>query len=202
MVNTPSVTSPSTPAEAAKQPEECPPDNKLPENSQENLDARLDHAIEETFPTSDPISVTVTKQPAPQEPRGAPSTGSSNQSRDGQDQSEEKTAEKVLDQVKETLQDVAQTAATTARDAYSEGQRYVRQACERFPEAERSFHEGRQVLHQGITDNPWLSLLAAGAVGYLLAWMIHGQPSGGDRQVPDHARTRRGYAAHRDHQQG
>jgi ElaB/YqjD/DUF883 family membrane-anchored ribosome-binding protein len=202
MVNTPSVTSQSTSADAAKQPEECPPDNKLPENSQENLDARLDHAIEETFPTSDPISVTVTKQPAPQEPREATSAASSDQSRGGQDQSEQKTAEKVLDQVKEALQDVAQTASTTARDAYSEGQHYVRQARERFPEAERSYHEGRQALHQRITDNPWLSLFAAGAVGYLLAWMIHGQHRGDDRYVPDHARTRRGYAAHRDNRQG
>lgn len=200
MVNTPSVTSQSTSAEAAKQPEKCPPDNKLPENSQENLDVRLDHAIEETFPTSDPISVTVTKQPAPQEPREVTSAASGDQSRGGQDQIE-KTAEKVLDQVKEVLQDVTQTATTTARDAYSEGQRYMRQARESFPEVERSFDESRKVLHQGITGNPWLSLFAAGAVGYLLAWMIHGQHRGGDRHVPDYARIRRGYAAHRDNQQ-
>src|SRR5215203_4239636 len=49
-------------------PGEFPPDNKLTENSQENLDARLDHAIEETFPTSDPISVHVTAGPEPDRP--------------------------------------------------------------------------------------------------------------------------------------
>jgi len=63
MVNAPSISSQSTPDRAEPNPAECPPDNKLPENSQENLDARLDHAIEETFPTSDPVSVTITKGP-------------------------------------------------------------------------------------------------------------------------------------------
>jgi hypothetical protein len=52
---------PSTSREKGDQSGECPPDNKLPENSKENLDAKLDHAIEETFPTSDPVSVTITK---------------------------------------------------------------------------------------------------------------------------------------------
>jgi ElaB/YqjD/DUF883 family membrane-anchored ribosome-binding protein len=202
MVNTPSGTSQSTSAEAASHPEQCPPDHKLPENSQENLDARLDHAIEETFPTSDPISVTVTKQPAPQEPHEVTSTASSNQSREGQGQSEQETAEKVLDQVKEALQDVAQTASITARDAYSEGQRYLRQARERFPEAERTYHEGRQALHQRIADNPWPYLGAAAAAGYLLGWMIHGASRGHDQRVPDYARTQRGYASFSDDQHG
>jgi hypothetical protein len=61
MVNTPSISSQSTSDREAGKAAESPPDNKLPENSKENLDARLDHAIEETFPTSDPVSVTITK---------------------------------------------------------------------------------------------------------------------------------------------
>ena len=65
MVNVPPAQSQPIPGEVTTQPGTCPPDNKLPENSQENLDARLDHAIEETFPTSDPISVTITKGPEP-----------------------------------------------------------------------------------------------------------------------------------------
>jgi len=55
MVNSPGISSQPTSDRAEPQSAECPPDNKLPENSQENLDARLDHAIEETFPTSDPL---------------------------------------------------------------------------------------------------------------------------------------------------
>lgn len=38
-----------------------PKDERLPENSKENLDEKLDHAIEETFPTSDPVSIKITK---------------------------------------------------------------------------------------------------------------------------------------------
>ena len=60
MVNASGISSQSTPDREERKSAECPPDNKLPENSQENLDARLDHAIEETFPTSDPVSVTPT----------------------------------------------------------------------------------------------------------------------------------------------
>jgi len=65
MVNASGISKQLTPDRAEPKPTECPPDNNLPENSQENLDARLDHAIGETFPTSDPVSVTITKGPKP-----------------------------------------------------------------------------------------------------------------------------------------
>ena len=68
MANTSGINNQSVPKKDESQSAECPPDNKLPENSQANLDARLDHAIEETFPTSDPISVTITKGPEPDRP--------------------------------------------------------------------------------------------------------------------------------------
>jgi len=86
-----------------RQSEACPPDNKLPENSQGNLDARLDHAIEETFPTSDPTSVTVTKGAGTNPPVPAPN------SQTGQD-----TAEHVLDQVREALNGVTEAASRSA----------------------------------------------------------------------------------------
>lgn len=38
-----------------------PGDNKLPENSKENLDKKLDQAAKESFPGSDPVSVKITK---------------------------------------------------------------------------------------------------------------------------------------------
>jgi ElaB/YqjD/DUF883 family membrane-anchored ribosome-binding protein len=192
------VPSQSIPGEATGQPGSCPPDCNLPENSKENLDARLDHAIEETFPTSDPISVTVTKKAVAEVPREA---ASSRQSQDRPDQAEQDTAEELLDQVRGALQDVGETATNTVREAYREGQRYVRQARDRYPEAERSVREGRQALHQRITENPWPYLFAAAAVGYLMGWMIHGASRRQDQRIPDYARTPRGYAASRDGQQ-
>ena len=85
MVNASGISNQLTPDRAEPKPAECPPDNMLPENSQENLDARLDHAIEETFPTSDPVSVTITKgaglDPHGQRDRSLFKLGPENQSR-------------------------------------------------------------------------------------------------------------------------
>ncbi|QRM32148.1 hypothetical protein JO965_19115 [Microvirga sp. VF16] len=198
MVHASSAPGQPIPGETPSQPVTCPPDCDLPENSQENLDARLDHAIEETFPSSDPISVIVTKKAVAPDQQEVIATASRGQGRAGQDQAEQATAEKLLDQVNEALQDMAQTASGTAREAYRLGQRYVRHARDSYPEAERSYRASRRTLHQWMTDNPWSSLFVAGAIGYGLAWMIHGKQRGPGRRVPDYARTRRDYASQGD----
>ncbi|MEZ0168785.1 hypothetical protein [Microvirga sp. TS319] len=195
MVNASSDPNQPIPGDAASQSKDCPPDCDLPENSPENLDARLDHAIEETFPTSDPISVTITKSAGAKAPReGDAST--SDQRRADQGRAEQDTAEKLLDQVQEVIQDAAHTASGTIREAYREGQRYARQARERFPQAERFYRDGHETVGRHVEAAPLLSLLLAGAVGYALAWMIHGGQRGRDRRVPDYAKTRRSYAVH------
>ncbi len=103
MANSSDVSSPLIP-DAKREAGECPPDNKLPENSQENLDARLDHAVEETFPTSDPVSVHITAGPKPDRPaQQAPSSLAD----DHLDQSKQDATEHLLDQVREALQDAA-----------------------------------------------------------------------------------------------
>src|SRR5215213_11998975 len=109
MANPPDVGSQSTHDRQEGQSAECPPDNMLPENSQENLDARLDHAIEETFPTSDPVSVTITKGPEPDRPdqEARPSLTDDQQG----SQPEQDIAEHLLDEVRETLRDVADGAS-------------------------------------------------------------------------------------------
>ncbi len=199
MVNTPSAQSQPIPSETTtSQPGSCPPDCDLPENSKEKLDARLDHAIEETFPTSDPISVVITKQAVAEVPRETASATSSAQSREGQDEAEPNDVEHVLDQVKDALQDVAQTASETARKAYRQGQYYVRQTRERYPEAEHYYRGGLQAISQRAGENPLMSLLLAAAAGYALAWMIHGQRRTQGEHVPEYGRTNRGYAPHRD----
>jgi hypothetical protein len=100
MVNASGISSQSTPDREERQSAECPPDNKLPDNSQENLDARLDHAIEETFPTSDPVSVTITKGAGIDLHGQADSPASAS---DQQTSSELSPTEQVLDQVREAL---------------------------------------------------------------------------------------------------
>jgi hypothetical protein len=170
-------------------------DNSLPENSQENLDARLDHAIEETFPTSDPVSVTITKGPAPDRYDQEAHASSAD---DQQGQPEQGSTEQVLNQVREALNDVADQASGAAHELYRRGEHYVRQAGERYPQAERYYREGQQVFRQQATESPLLSLLLAAAAGYALAWMIHGRWQGQGTGVPDYGRTRQGYAPHCD----
>jgi len=197
MVNTPGISSQSNPDRMEGKSAEGSPDNKLPENTQANLDARLDHAIEETFPTSDPVSVTITKGPEPERPDQEARSSSANAQ---QGEPEQDSTEQVLDQVREALTDVADQASGAARDAYEQGRRYVRQASERYPQAERYGREGQRAVTRYTTGNPLLALLMAGTIGYVLAWMIHGQRQGRDEHVPDYGRTNRGYAPHRDEQ--
>jgi hypothetical protein len=194
MVNASATSSQLTPNRAEPKPAECPPDNKLPENSQENLDARLDHAIEETFPTSDPVSVTITKGP---EPDRSDQELRASAAEEEHDQSERGSTEHVLDQVREALNDVAGNAAEVAGTVYRQGERYVRQAGERYPEAQQYAREAQRLVTRHTTGSPLLSLVVAGALGYALAWMIHGERRNRDRHVPDYSRTGRGYAPHR-----
>ena len=194
MVNASGISNQLTPNRAEPKPAECPPDNKLPENSQENLDARLDHAIEETFPTSDPVSVTVTKGPEPDQEARASSAD------DQQSRPEQAPIEHVLDQVREALNDVAASATEAAGNVYSQGERYARQAREQYPETERYIREGQQAVTHRVTESPLLALFVAGAIGYALAWLIHGQRRGPDEHVPEYGRTNQGYAPHRDEQ--
>ncbi|WP_404291057.1 hypothetical protein ACD578_03925 [Microvirga sp. RSM25] len=194
MVNASGISSQPTPDQEKGKSAECPPDSKLPENSQENLDARLDHAIEETFPTSDPVSVTITKGPEPHRPDQEASSSSAD---DQQSQPRQDSTAHVLDQVREALNDVAGNAAEVAGTVYRQGENYARQAGERYPEAQQYAREAQRLVTRHTTGSPLLSLVVAGALGYALAWMIHGERRNRDRHVPDYSRTGRGYAPHR-----
>jgi ElaB/YqjD/DUF883 family membrane-anchored ribosome-binding protein len=197
MVTSPTRDSRPVPGAKERKPAECPPDNKLPENTQEHLDAKLDHAIEETFPTSDPVSVSITKGGAIDYDRQDAAAAPTSQRQEGQG-----TAESLRDRAQETLHDVTGNASRAAREAYNRAKRHVRETGERYPEAERYFREGSRAVSQRMSENPWLSLAVAGAVGYGLAWMVHGRSGSQDERVPDYARTTRGYAPHRDERHG
>jgi hypothetical protein len=186
MANPPDVGSQSTHDRQEGQSAESAQDNKLPENSQENLDARLDHAIEETFPTSDPVSVTITKGPEPDRPDREATTSSAD---DQQGHPEQDSTEHVLDQVREALNDVAGSASEVVGTVYRQGEHYAQQAGERYPEARQYARKAQRLVSRHTTGNPLLSLFVAGAFGYALAWMIHGERRGRDKHVPDYART-------------
>jgi hypothetical protein len=58
---------------------------------------------------------------------------------------------------------------------------YVQQAADLYPGAERSVREGTQAIQRRATENPLMTLLVTGAIGYALAWMIHGGRAQGVR---------------------
>lgn len=167
-------------------------DKSLPENSKENLDRKLDHAVKETFPTSDPVSVTITKGGAiDYDESGKPITGSQSQGGGGSDAG-------LLDQARETLGSAAASASDMARGAYEQGQRYVRQAGERYPEAQRYYREGTRAVREYVPENPLWTLLLGAVAGYGIAWMIHHERwRDRDDDVPAYARTDRRFSSRR-----
>lgn len=97
-------------------------------------------------------------------------------------------AEGLVGQATEAARNVADSASDLARDTYDAGARYVRDT---LPEAGRYVSEGSRAVSRPIEENPLIAILAAGAAGYLVAYLIHG---GGMNWGSD---TRSGYGRSR-----
>jgi ElaB/YqjD/DUF883 family membrane-anchored ribosome-binding protein len=168
-------------------------DKALPENSKENLDRKLDHAIEETFPTSDPVSVSITKGGAIDYDRqDASSEAPGNSVPDWRS-----SGEALLRQAGDSVRHTADSTSEFTREAYRKATDYARTARERYPEAERYYRQGSQVVRQQASENPWLTLLVGMGIGFVLTRMLDHIRAERDERVPDYARTERGYAPHR-----
>lgn len=142
-------------------------DKPLPENRQENLDPKRDQG---TSQRAMPPSARPTDQG---------------------------TTENLVRQATETLGRAATAASDTAREAFGQGQRYVSEARERYPEAARYYREGTRTVRQYAAENPLVTLLVGAGIGYVLAWALQAGGSDEGERVPDYAKTRRGYYPHR-----
>ena len=102
-------------------------------------------------------------------------------------QREKATDEGLVGQATEAVRNVAESASDFARDTYETGARYAREGWDGLPDVDRY----SRAVSRPVAENPLVAILAAGAVGYLLAYVIHGSGWQGDRdRVPDYARTR------------
>src|SRR3954452_9797777 len=82
----------------------------------------------------------------------------------------EGTTEGVTGQATEAVRNVAESASDLAQDTYERGARYAREGWDSLPDVDRY----SRAVSRPVEQNPFMAILAAGAVGYLLAYMIHG----------------------------
>jgi sporulation protein YlmC with PRC-barrel domain len=114
----------------------------------------------------------------------------------GNPQGSGSSPESLVDQARNTAADLAGSASDVAREAYDQGQQYVRQAGDRYPEAQRYYQRATQSIERQITESPLVSLLAVGAVGLGMAWIIGGL-SRSQKRAPSRGRTGRDYPGQR-----
>lgn len=102
-------------------------------------------------------------------------TGDSKLQADGAVDQVKGAVQAAYGQAKDTVRDYADQAQGIAGDAYEQGRRYVDEGRKRFPDAERYYQDGREVVGRHVGESPLAALLIAGAVGYLAALVIHGK---------------------------
>jgi len=88
--------------------------------------------------------------------------------------------------------DVGRNASEMTQSAYEQGREMARRAGERYPQARRYLERGTQV----VSEAPLASLLAVGAAGFALAWIMGGQ-SRSEGRASYRAGDRRDYPGQR-----
>jgi ElaB/YqjD/DUF883 family membrane-anchored ribosome-binding protein len=149
-------------------------DQKRPvqaENELKKMQQRLvDDTVDDSFPASDPPAWTTTGNKSvaarcePDDDTQAPTEG----------------GQRVLGQAEEMVRHVADQASTFARNTYKRGEHYVQEGRRRLPETERYYREVRSAIVHPVETHPVSALIIAGAIGYGLAWLIHGRMSSND----------------------
>ena len=139
-------------------------DQKRPvhaENELKKMQQRLvDDTVDDSFPASDPPawttsgskSVAAECDPEPSSPEKTSSTGA-----------------------EEPVRRAVEGAKQLAQDAYRTGERYIEEGRRRYPEAKKYYQRGRQTIVGQVQEAPLAAMLVAGAVGYVLALLIHGR---------------------------
>ncbi|MFB0493117.1 uncharacterized protein YjbJ (UPF0337 family) [Methylobacterium sp. OAE515] len=77
-------------------------------------------------------------------------------------------AENLVGQAKDAVRDVAGQASDLADKA-------INRSRDAFPEAERAYRQGGDAIAQYAKESPLVLAAMAGAIGYLLAMVVHGR---------------------------
>jgi hypothetical protein len=126
----------------------------------------VDDTVDDSFPASDPPAWTTSGQKSV-----AATCEPDDEACASQPPAEEGASGAPVRQALEGASDVA-------REAYRMGQHYIEEGRRRFPEAERYVRQGGRVVVERAQESPIAALLIAGAVGYVLALLIHGRSDG------------------------
>lgn len=95
----------------------------------------------------------------------------------------------IARQAKETLRSAATSASKVARAAYDQGEDLVRDARERYPDAERYYQSGAETLRH-YAGQPVIAFLVGIGVGVALYRLAESWSERQSEDVPDYARTR------------
>lgn len=95
----------------------------------------------------------------------------------------------VAKQAKDTLSSATESVSEVARDAYEQGERFVQEARERYPEAARYYRESSDLVRHS-AENPLITLLVGVGLGFALARVADAIWDGSRDDVPDYARRR------------
>ena len=95
-----------------------------------------------------------------------------------------------------TMGDVGRSASDMTRSAYEQGREMAQRAGERYPQARHYLERGTRAVTRQVSEAPVASLLAVGAVGFALAWMMGGE-SRREERASSRAGRRRDYPGQR-----
>lgn len=111
-------------------------------------------------------------------PSGSPATGDAGQS-----------AADLASKGKDALLSAARSASETGRDVYERGEELIREARERYPEAERYYQRGSEALRPYV-ESPIAALILGLGLGFALSQIANHWSDRRRDDVPDYARTR------------
>ncbi|MBM1173917.1 hypothetical protein [Microvirga arabica] len=141
----------------------------------------VDDAVDDSFPASDPPAWTTS----------ASKSVAAECEPDALNEVPVPPGEGIEEPSSNILHSAAGQAADTARDLYHRSRTYLEQGRRYMPEAERYYRQGAETISRPVQEHPVAALLAIGALGCALGWMLGRRTSNGSPARLWHAGSNR-----------